>query len=286
MSNSNHEEELTRMQAQYRDIEHPTIGWLLGKAWKSFSIDPWMHIANFIIYAILDLLLFCTLIGNLARPALYGGYMESMMRLARGQKVKIGDFIQYGFKPPFSTLIGAGWILIAAMLIGLILLTLPIYYIFTIWFFVFPLILDEKIGIVDAFRKSKLMTKGSFWKVFPKFLVTLALFATGLGIPLAVLIKVHYYFALSDVENPTLKPVEEHKEQEPVKTAKRNTTITPLSDKILSDESSPQIHQDTGVDCTDSKQVETKLTMYKEMEREGLISKEDYQKLKRKLLGL
>jgi hypothetical protein len=81
-------------------------------------------------------------------------------------------------------------------------------------------------------------------------------------------------------QKPNLKQSTQPKKKEPVKTERRNTTITPLS------ESSPQTHQDTGVDYTDSKQVETKLSMYKEMEREGLISKEDYQKLKRKLLGL
>ena len=101
-ASSDKEEEPRQVEFAYADVKHPTIGCLFSKAWKSFSIDPWMHIANFIIYAILDLLLFCTLIGNLARPALYGGYMESMMRLARGQKVKIGDFIQYGFNPPFN----------------------------------------------------------------------------------------------------------------------------------------------------------------------------------------
>jgi hypothetical protein len=200
-ASSDKEEEPREVEFAYADVEHPKIGWLFSKAWESFSIAPWMCIANFIIYAFLDLLLFCTLIGNLVRPALYGGYMESMMRLARGQKVGIGDFIQYGFKPPFSTANGAGWLLVLALFASVFLIFLPCFYLFTIWFFVFPIILHERIGIVEAFRKSKLMTKGSFWKVFPKFLVALALFATGLGIPLAVLIKVHYYFALTDVED-------------------------------------------------------------------------------------
>jgi len=138
-----------------------------------------------------------SIIGILLRPALYSGYMESMMRLARGQKIKRVDFIP-NLSPPFSTANGAGWLLVLALFASAFLFLLPSFYLFTIWFFVFPIILHEEIGIVDAFRKSKLMTKGSFWKIFPKFLVTLALFATGLGIPLAVLMKVHYYFALKD----------------------------------------------------------------------------------------
>jgi len=52
-------------------------------------------IANTVIFFIVCFLLGVTIIGLLAIPAVLGGYTESLIRAARGDKLGIGDFSKW-----------------------------------------------------------------------------------------------------------------------------------------------------------------------------------------------
>ena len=51
-------------------------------------------IVNTILVVVSFVFLAITIIGILAIPAVLGGYVESMIRMARGEKVGIGDFLK------------------------------------------------------------------------------------------------------------------------------------------------------------------------------------------------
>ena len=105
-----------------------------------------------------------TIIGILAIPAVCGGYTESMIRIASGKKVDIGDFFKVGFEK-FWILLGANLLRFFGVLFGLLLLIIPGIYLMTRWVFISQIIVHEQMTVKESFSKSKAMTSAAFWIV-------------------------------------------------------------------------------------------------------------------------
>ncbi len=92
------------------------------------------------------------------------------------------------------------------LIIGTILLIIPGIYFALTYFFAPVIVIDQKIGIINAFKKSKEMTKGTKWKLLG-FMIVLVLtnilgalvFVVGLlvSIPVSSLAFMHVYRKLS-----------------------------------------------------------------------------------------
>ena len=106
-----------------------------------------------------------TIIGLLALPAIWGGYIGSMIRLNQGVKVEIGDFVKLGLNS-FGPLLGAKIIYQIGVFVGFCFFILPGIYLMLKWSFVNHIIINENKLVSDAFSNSSKMTSGILWDIF------------------------------------------------------------------------------------------------------------------------
>ena len=203
-------------------LEKPTIESIYRQAFKTMQDQIVVYIANTVIFFIVCFLLGITVIGLLAIPAVIGGYTESLIRAARGDKVEIGDFFKAGFNK-FGTLLGAGILFMLGVGIGLICLIIPGIYLMVRWFFVTYLIVDKDAGVSEAFEKSGEMVSNIFWEVLAVFIINAVIESIGCSIgvgailttPFILLVSAHYYLGLSKEETvqPTLEEQDDAKNE-------------------------------------------------------------------------
>ncbi len=68
--------------------------------------------------------------------------------------------------PVLGTLLGAGLLAVAGVLIGFLLLIVPGLYLLTIWAVLAPAIVIERVGIGASFGRSRELVRGNGWQVF------------------------------------------------------------------------------------------------------------------------
>ena len=119
-------------------------------------------IVNTILVGVSCVFLAITVIGILAIPAVLGGYVESMIRMARGEKVGIGDFFKTGFNR-FGTLLGTTILSFLGIIIGFLCLIIPGIYLMIRWYFLYQNIVDRDASVFESFKQSSDMVAGQFW---------------------------------------------------------------------------------------------------------------------------
>ena len=72
----------------------PEVGDIYSKSFDIFKNNIVICIANTFIAAITTFLVSITIIGILVIPAIWGGYTEFLIRMAKEEKIEIGDFLQ------------------------------------------------------------------------------------------------------------------------------------------------------------------------------------------------
>jgi hypothetical protein len=113
---------------------------------------------------------------------LYQGMVVSLVRdVQDGRRdSSAGDLINQAM-PVIGPLILAGLISGIGIGIGLILLIVPGLILLTIWAVIAPLIVVERSGVIDAFKRSREMVRGNGWEVFGVVVVAfLIAFVVGL----------------------------------------------------------------------------------------------------------
>ena len=203
-------------------LERPTIESIYKQGFQSILDHIVICIVNTVIFFIVCFLLGITVIGLLAIPAMIGGYTESLIRAARGDKVGIGDFFKVGFNK-LGTLLGSGILFILGVGIGLICFIIPGIYLMVRWFFVSYLIVDKGVGVSEAFEKSGEMVSNIFWEVLAVFIINAVIESIGCSIgvgailttPFILLVSAHYYLGLSKEETvqPTLEEQDDAKNE-------------------------------------------------------------------------
>ena len=122
--------------------------------------------ANGIITILLGILASVTVIGILIVPAIIGGYIESLIRVRRGEDVKIGHFFKTGFDQWWSLFL-LSLLLFLGIFTGYLVLIIPGIYLSVAWMFVFYVKLDIDISITEAFRVSMdLVSDTGWWWLF------------------------------------------------------------------------------------------------------------------------
>ena len=161
-------------------------------------------IVNTILVVVSCVFLAITIIGILAIPAVIGGYVESMIRMARGEKVGIGDYFKIGFNR-FGTLLGATILSFLGIIIGFICLIIPGIYLMIRWYFLFQVIVDRDASVFESFKQTADMVSGQFWIILTLLILIVVIQAIGgsilVGIlittPYTTLLTVHIYLALN-----------------------------------------------------------------------------------------
>jgi len=156
---------------------------------------------NTIYFFLLSLVLIITVIGILAMPALSGGYLQTFIRMGKGETVHAGDFIRRGFSRGWG-LLGLSILYGLGVLIGLILFIIPGIYFAIRWYLAWEFYMaDENCRIGEAFSRSKEATQGYWWKTcwlaILIGIITSLLSSTVIGmiiaVPLFAAIKVQYF---------------------------------------------------------------------------------------------
>ena len=108
-----------------------------------------------------------TIIGLLVVPAIWAGFTESLLRIRRGEEVKMGVFFKAGFNQWGSFFILV-LLLALGIIVGFALLIIPGIYLLVAWYFVLYLKIDNsEMSISDSFGKSMdLVTEAGWLKIF------------------------------------------------------------------------------------------------------------------------
>ena len=108
-----------------------------------------------------------TIIGLLVVPAIWAGFTESLLRIRRGEEVKMGVFFKAGFNQWGSFFILV-LLLALGIIVGFALLIIPGIYLLVAWYFVLYLKIDNsEMSISDSFGKSlDLLTEAGWLNLF------------------------------------------------------------------------------------------------------------------------
>jgi hypothetical protein len=112
-----------------------------------------------------------------------------LRRVREGRPAQMGDIT--ACFDQFGTLLVAAIVVGILVAIGFLLFIIPGVYLLTIWVFVFPLIVDRRMGLGEAMRQSRAMVNGvGFWMVFLNLLVIGVIVALVSNIPVAGILAV------------------------------------------------------------------------------------------------
>jgi hypothetical protein len=154
-------------------------------------------------------------VGILALPAIWAGFTESLLRIRRGEEVKMGVFFRAGFDQW-----GAFFILLLLLALGIMagfaILIIPGIYLLVAWYFVFYLKIDNhEMSISDCFSKSmNLVSEAGWLKLFifvliitvPVSIINMFTFelASIILFPFISMMQVEAYMLVSGNNNPEL----------------------------------------------------------------------------------
>jgi len=129
-----------------------------------------------------------TIIGLLVVPAIWAGFTESLLRIRRGEEVKMGVFFKAGFNQwgSFFVLV---LLLALGIIVGFALLIIPGIYLLVAWYFVLYLKIDNsEMSISDSFGKSMDLVTEAGW-------LNLFLFVLIISVPVSIVDAFTYSLA-------------------------------------------------------------------------------------------
>ena len=117
-------------------------------------------------------LLLVALVISLMAGVLYQGVVVSLVRDVQDGKRdrSMSDLVNEAM-PFVGSLLGAGVLAAVATGIGFVLLVVPGLILLTIWAVIAPVIVIERSGVMDSFRRSRELVRGNGWPVFGAILV-------------------------------------------------------------------------------------------------------------------
>ncbi len=155
------------------------IGSVIG---RSFSVI----FQNFVPFAVLSLIVYLPLIAlafvqidpnnsTMALPIAALAFLLQLLMVAaltygsvqslRGTPAGIGDCLRYGLAR-ILPILGVAIVMWFALLIGLLLLVLPFFFILTLFYFAVPVSVVERPGVIPSLSRSAGLTRGYRWRVF------------------------------------------------------------------------------------------------------------------------
>jgi hypothetical protein len=176
------------------------IGLAFKKGWDAFTSD----IVPFLVGSLIAGLLTILTLGILGGPLVAGLYNMAIRRMRDGRRAEIGDVFSC-FDRFWSYLWAA---IVLVVLIGLASLTIVGGVLLaTIWFYVFPFMVDRRMGLTDAMSASyhRVMDNG-FWEHLALLVIFIAISAVANGwigiitTPFTIAVVAGAYFASRDYD--------------------------------------------------------------------------------------
>jgi uncharacterized membrane protein len=183
---------------------HLDVGLTLKQAWRLFVKD----LGPLLIAGLITVALSVLTLGVLAGPLTAGLYAMVMGRVREGRQPEVGEvFDQFD---RFWAFLGATLVLV--ILIGLAFITvIGGFLLATIWLYVFPLMVDRKMGLGEAMKTSKdMVMENGFWEHLALVVILAVISSVANGVLaiiatpfIVVAVAVGYYLAagrLSEIE--------------------------------------------------------------------------------------
>ncbi len=149
------------------------IGSCISRSWALVMRHFWLIVGASFVLSLIE-----SAVGLLAGVCV-GGFYFMVLKLIRGQRAEFGDAFA-GFTLAFLQLFLAGLVpgLLAA--VGLLFCILPGIYLMVAWVFVFPLVIDKKLGFWEAMELSRKVVTRHWWVLFGLLLVNVLVILLGL----------------------------------------------------------------------------------------------------------
>jgi hypothetical protein len=173
-----------------------SIGDVLGDSWelyrRHFSHFVSIALVYFLVLALVTLALSFALswVGALASVFvsivgmfwLQGTLVEAIADVRDGRAdLSIGETFAKA-RPYIWRLLGAGLLAALGIVIGLLLLIIPGLILLTWWSLIIPLIVLERVAVMDSFGRSRELVRGNGWNVFGVIIITAILVAVASGV--------------------------------------------------------------------------------------------------------
>jgi len=167
------------------------VGDTLGEVFRTYGdhagvllpVAFWLYLIVAIVDGIVgtDLALFpLVLVVSTIVGTLYQGMVVGLVRDVQDGRRDSSVSELFGFAVPvLAPLIGAGLISGIGIGIGIVLLVAPGLILLTIWAVIAPAIVIERVGIVEAFGRSRQLVRGSGWTVFGVVITAFLIAAIG-----------------------------------------------------------------------------------------------------------
>jgi hypothetical protein len=176
------------------------VGLAFKKGWDAFTAD----IVPFLVGALIAGLLSVLTLGILAGPLVAGLYNMAIRRMRDGRRAEIGDVFSC-FDRFWSYLWAA---LVLVVFIGLASLTIVGGVLLaTIWLYVFPFMVDRRMGLTDAMAASyHRVVDNGFWEHLALLVIFIAVSAVANGwvgiitFPFTIAVVVGAYYATHDYD--------------------------------------------------------------------------------------
>lgn len=104
-----------------------------------------------------------------------GGLVRAMAAQHDGRPIGFADAALTATRK-FLPLLALGVLLGLGLLVGLVLLIVPGIILYLIWSVATPALVEEQIGVFEAFGRSAFLTRGARWNIFAIQLVVLAIY--------------------------------------------------------------------------------------------------------------
>jgi hypothetical protein len=178
------------------------IGLAFKNGWNAFTAD----VVPFLVGTLIAGLLSIITLGILAGPLVAGLYEMAVRRMRDGRRAEIGDVFSC-FDRFWSYLWAA---LVLVVLIGLASITIVGGVLLaTIWIYVFPYMVDRRMGLTDAMAASyHRVVDNGFWEHLALIVIFFAVSAVANGwvgivtFPFTIAVIAGAYFAIRDDDQP------------------------------------------------------------------------------------
>jgi hypothetical protein len=159
-----------------------SVGEVLGETFSIYRdqagvllpVAFWLFLGVAILEGLLEdsiALLIVALLG-LAVPFLYQGMVVGLVQdVQDGRRDSSVTELMRSVLPVLLPLIGAGFLVVIGIGLGLLLLVVPGLYLLTIWAVTFPVIVVERRGVFDSLGRSRRLVRGNGWPVFGAIVV-------------------------------------------------------------------------------------------------------------------
>lgn len=105
--------------------------------------------------------LIAIVLGTLVQAAI----VRATSAFARGERAGFGESIAAGAAKALP-LFGLVVLMFLALIMGFLFLIVPGIILYLVWIVAAPALVEENLGIIDAFRRSAELTKGARWRIF------------------------------------------------------------------------------------------------------------------------